>query len=45
MGNCAHNMYGMSGFSGKIEYPEQRIFNGKLCTLYIWNVWISRKIK
>ena len=45
MGIYAHNMYGMSGFVGKIEYPELQKFNGKLCTLYVWNVWIRRKIK
>ena len=29
----------------KIEYPELRIVNRKLCTLYVRSVWISRKIE
>ena len=29
----------------KIEYPELRKLNMKLCTLYARNVWISRKIE
>ena len=29
----------------KIEYPELRKLNWKLCTLYARNVWISRKIE
>ena len=29
----------------KIEYPELRKLNKKLCTLYAQNVWISRKIE
>ena len=29
-------MYGMSGFVQKIQYPELRKFNGKLCTLYVF---------
>ena len=45
MGNYAHNMYEMSGYVGKIEYPELLKFNKKLCTLYVRNVWISRKIE
>ena len=28
----------------KIEYPELRKLNGKLGTLYVRNVWISRRI-
>ena len=38
-------MYGMSGFAQKIQYPELRKFNGKLCTLFVQNVWISKKIE
>ena len=29
----------------KIEYPELRKLNWKLCTLYARNVWISRKME
>ena len=29
----------------KIEYPELRKLNWKLCTLYARNFWISRKIE
>ena len=29
----------------KIEYPELRKLNWKLCTLYARNIWISRKIE
>ena len=38
-------MYGMSGFSKKIKYLELLIFNGKLWTLYVQSVCISRKIE
>ena len=29
----------------KIEYPELRNFNGKLCTVYAHIVWIRKKIE
>ena len=32
-------------FCKKAKYPKLRKFNGKLCTLYVWNVWIYRKIE
>ena len=35
----------MSGFAQKIQYPDLRKFNGKLCTLFVQNVWISKKIE
>jgi len=34
----------LSGFV-EIENPGLRKFNGKLCTSYVWNVWICREIK
>ena len=36
-------MYGMFGLK-KIECPKLRELIWKLCTLYVWNVWICRKI-
>ena len=34
----------MSGFVDKIECPEQRKFDRKLCTSNVRNVWICREI-
>ena len=35
----------MFGFAKKNECPELRKFYRKLCTLYVRNVWICRKIE
>ena len=34
--NCVYYMYRMSGLVEKNKLPELRIFNGKLCALYMY---------
>ena len=43
--NCVCYMYGMVGLAKKIAYLDLQKFSGKLCTLYVRNVWLCRKIE
>ena len=44
-GNCVHYICTECLDFTEIEYLELCKFNGKWCTLYVWNVWILDKMK
>ena len=44
-GNCLHQMYGMFGFAKILNIKNFVNSSRNLYIIYVWNVWICRKIE